>query len=112
MIEIKNFVDTLVPKLGQGFNNLKLDDVVGIYYPSSEQHEKAFYQGGVRWFKDVDGKKIPGNTIKQGNGWGMNTHVGIVGAIKNGVPLIFHNIHGNVQSDPSNKLRISWVKRK
>ena len=112
MIQIKNFVDTLVPKLGQGFNNLKLDDVVGIYHYPSHKHEQAFYQGGVRWFIDVDGKKIPGNTIKKGNGWGMNTHVGIVGAIKNGVPLIFHNIHGNVQTDPPNKLRIAWVKRK
>jgi hypothetical protein len=112
MIQIKNFVDTLVPKLNQGFKDLKLDDVVGIYYPNSKHHEEAFYQGGVRWFKDVDGKKIPGDTIKRGDGWGMNTHVGIVGAIKNGVPLIFHNIHGNVQSDPPNKLRIAWVKRK
>ena len=46
----------------------------------------------------------------------MNTHVGIVGAIKNGVPLIFHNIGGDVYSDPYNKLRgggkIVWVKRK
>lgn len=114
MGEIKAFVDTLVPKLGQGFNNLKLDDVVGIYYPPSYHHEEAFYQGGRRWFKDVNGKKVVGETIKKGNGWGMNTHVGIVGAIKDGIPLIFHNISkkGYVQSDPPDKLRIAWVKRK
>jgi peptidoglycan hydrolase-like protein with peptidoglycan-binding domain len=112
MKDINKFVNTLVPNLGQGFNDLKLDDVVGIYYPISHHHEEAFYQGGVGWFKDVNGKKIPGNTIKKGDGWGMNTHVGIVGAIKDGVPLIFHNIKGNVQTDPTNKLRIAWVKRK
>ena len=42
----------------------------------------------------------------------MNTHIGIVGAIKDGVPLIFHNIGGNVISDPASNLNIAWVKRK
>jgi hypothetical protein len=59
--------------------------------------------------------KKPGNTISGGDAWGMNTHVGIVGAVKNGVPLIFHNIHGQVYADPANRLqgggKVVWVRR-
>jgi len=61
------------------------------------------------------GMTVNGETIKKGIGWGMNTHVGIVGAIDNGVPIVFHNIGGQVWADPYNNLkggsRIAWVKR-
>ncbi len=64
--------------------------------------------------KIVSNKK-PGKTISRGDAWGMNTHVGIVGAIKNGTPIIFHNIHGNVYADPKEKLKdngkVVWVRR-
>ena len=96
---------------------LKVDDVVGIYYPPSSHHQQAFYEAGKPYFvKDEKGNITKGKTISSGKGFGMNTHVGIVGAIKNGVPLIFHNIGGMVYSDPFNKLKgggkIAWVKRK
>lgn len=104
--DVKNIVNKLVPKAGQ-YPKLKPGDYVGIFYPDSHHHEEAFYQGGEAWF--VDGK--PGQNIQNGNGWGMNTHIGIVAAVKNGVPLVFHNIGGNVISDPANNLRIAWVKR-
>lgn len=104
--KVKNIVDKLVPKMGT-YPNLKPGDYVGIFYPDSTHHEEAFYQGGEAWF--VDGK--PGKNIKSGNGWGMNTHIGIVAAVKDGIPLVFHNISGNVISDPASKLRIAWVKR-
>ena len=107
--QIYNIVDKLVPKAGQ-YSKLKPGDYVGLFYPESTHHEEAFYQGGEPWFVDGDPDK-PGKNIMSGNGWGMNTHIGIVAAIKNGVPLIFHNIGGNVISDPVNKLRIAWVKR-
>ena len=104
--EVKSFIKGLV---GSGLNpDLKIDDVVGLYNEGSKNHEKAFYYGGEKWFKD--GK--PQDSIRMGNGWGMNTHVGIVGAIKDGVPLIFHNVDGNVISDPASNLKIAWVKRK
>lgn len=103
---VKSFIKGLV---GGGLKpKLQLDDIVGLYYDGSGYHETAFYNGGKAWF--TNGK--PGNTIRQGNGWGMNTHVGIVGAIKDGVPLIFHNVGGNVISDPASNLKIAWVKRK
>ena len=59
--------------------------------------------------------KTPGKTISRGDAWGMNTHVGIVGAIKNGTPIIFHNIHGNVYADPKGLIqgggKVVWVRR-
>jgi hypothetical protein len=64
--------------------------------------------------KIVSNKK-PGKTISRGDAWGMNTHVGIVGAIKNGTPIIFHNIHGSVYADPKGLIhdggRVVWVRR-
>lgn len=96
--------------------NLKIDDVVGIYYPESTHHEEAFHEAGKPYFiSDGKGGWKKGNTISGGKGFGMNTHVGIVGGMKNGVPLIFHNIGGDVYSDPYNKIRgggkIVWIKR-
>lgn len=97
-------------------SDLKVDDIVGIYYPPSSHHEEAFHEAGKPYFiKDSKGDWKKGNTISGGKGFGLNTHVGIVGGIKNGVPLIFHNISGNVYSDPYDKIRgngeIVWIKR-
>jgi len=97
-------------------SNLKVDDIVGIYYPPSGHHEEAFHQAGKPYFvSDGKGGWNKGNTLSSGKGFGLNTHVGIVGAVKNGIPLIFHNISGDVYSDPYNKLRgggkIAWIKR-
>jgi len=97
-------------------SNLKVDDIVGIYYPPSGHHEEAFHQAGKPYFvSDGKGGWNKGNSLSSGKGFGLNTHVGIVGAVKNGIPLIFHNISGDVYSDPYNKLRgggeIAWIKR-
>jgi murein DD-endopeptidase MepM/ murein hydrolase activator NlpD len=105
--KISNIIDNIVPTKYSS-PELKVGDVVGIYNKSSKNHERAFYEGGKRWF--VDGK--PGKTIKKGDGWGMNTHIGRVAVVKNGVPLIFHNVDGTTKSDPPQNLRIAWVKRK
>jgi hypothetical protein len=112
---VRSLIKSAPPKL-------QLNDVVGIYYPTSENHEKAFYLGGKNaisgnkpYILKNNGKYVPGNTLKSGNAWGMNTHVGIVGAIKDGVPIIFHNVHGQVYADPYNRLldggKIAWVRR-
>jgi peptidoglycan hydrolase-like protein with peptidoglycan-binding domain len=109
-------------------SDLKKDDIVGIYYPSSSHHEEAFFQAALSGFepnelpkgkgyfiKDGKGGWKPGTTISRGVGFGMNTHLGIVGAIKNGVPIVFHNINKQVYADPYNKLvgngKIMWIKR-
>ncbi|NBU81953.1 MAG: hypothetical protein EBS55_09935 [Flavobacteriaceae bacterium] len=108
-LKVKSLVNTLVPSNPPV--SLKLNDVVGIFYPGSKHHEKAFYDAGKPYF--VNGKE--GKTIQSGKGWGMNTHLGIVGAIKDGVPIVFHNIGGQVFADPYNNLKggskIAWVKR-
>lgn len=115
--EVKKLENTIVPKVPNV--KLQLDDVVGIFYPPSSHHEEAFMASskyGKGYFVDFDGKKVPGKTLSGGKSFAWNTHVGIVAAIKNGVPIIFHNIHGQVYSDPYNNLhgnsRICWVKRK
>jgi len=109
--EVKDLVSKLVPAKGT-IKDLQINDNVGLFNPDSSYHERAFYEGGQAWFTtDENGKKIPGKTIRKGEGWGMNTHLGTVLAIKNGVPLIFHNIKGKVISDPPSNLRIAWIKR-
>jgi hypothetical protein len=113
--EVSNLVNSIVPNTPG--SSLKLNDVVGLYYPGSKHHEKAFYDAGKKWFrKNILGITVNGETIKRGVGWGMNTHIGIVGAIKDGVPIVFHNIGGQVWADPYNNLhggaKIAWIKRK
>lgn len=113
-VNLSKFVGSLVPKTPP--TQLQLGDVVGIYLPGSKHFEEAFYEAGKIFFAEgPNGKKIPGKTIKSGKGWGMNTHLGVVGAIKDGQPIILHNISGQVYSDPMDKLvkdsRIAWVRR-
>jgi peptidoglycan hydrolase-like protein with peptidoglycan-binding domain len=118
MSEAIKTINQALTKNQPSANILKIDDIVGIYYPSSTHHEEAFYEAGKNYFiKDKSGNITKGKTLSGGKGFGMNTHLGIVGAIKDGVPLIFHNIDGQgVFSDPYNKLKggakIAWVKRK
>jgi hypothetical protein len=112
--KVFNIVNKLVPKTPNV--SLKLNDIVGIFYPGSGHHEEAFYDAGKGFFKkNMLGMTVNGETIKKGIGWGMNTHIGVVGAIKDGVPIVFHNIGGQVWADPYNNLkgdsRIAWVKR-
>jgi hypothetical protein len=114
MTQVNSIVSNLVPN-SSGVN-LQLNDIIGLYYPGSKHHEEAFYQGGKIFFKkDANGNPIAGNTIKGGTGWGMNTHLGVVGAIDNGTPIIFHNIGGQVYADPYTNIKggskIAWVKR-
>lgn len=125
--------------------DLKVGDVVGIYYPSSHYHEVAFMDGGYNYEnysyflnngKAITGTQLknikdvvltPGKTLKSGKGWGMNTHIGIVGEEQNNIPFIYHNIGtskstflsedgiGTLYADPVNHLfgdgRIAWVRR-
>jgi len=107
--DIKSFNEELISK-GPKPSGLKVDDVVGIYYPPSTNHEKAFKNAGKNYFVNGDPKQ-PGKTLKGGRGFSFNTHVGIVGAIKNGTPIVFHNVHGTVYSEPASNLQITWVKR-
>jgi peptidoglycan hydrolase-like protein with peptidoglycan-binding domain len=112
--EIKTLQNQLAPKISA--SDLKPGDVVGIYYPESGYHESAFFEAGKPYFvKDSKGQWQKGTTIKRGEGFGMNTHVGIVAFQKDGVPLVVHNVGGTVYSDPYNALKgggkIMWIRR-
>lgn len=107
--DIKSFNEELLQK-GPKPTDLKLNDIVGIYYEPSTNHEKAFKNAGNKYFVNGDPKQ-PGKTLKGGRGFSFNTHVGIVGAVKNGTPIVFHNVHGTVYSEPASDLQITWVKR-
>ena len=137
----KNIAKSLVPSQSK-FNDLEIDDVVGLYYDPSTMHSTAFFEGmtgyddngkgtklgdgpfmvtkdGKEWGPAHLGKDVQfkaGKTLTAGNGPGLNTHLGFVGARNNGKPIIFHNIHGNVWATPLDKLNkngtaIVWAKR-
>lgn len=97
--KIAEFVNGIVPSKP----NIPLQngDLVGIFYPPSSHHEEAFYQGLV------NDKNRTQNDL-----WGMNTHVGRVMVFIDNVPIVLHNVGGDVQATPAHLLKIAWVKRK
>jgi len=109
--KIKRLEEELITQNGQPDpKKLKMGDVVGLYYEPSSHHTEAFIGSATyrNWYpNDVMGKTI----VRKKIGHTFNTHVGVVGAIKDGVPLVFHNIAGILKSDPSQNLKIVWVKR-
>jgi hypothetical protein len=132
---VKNLQNKLIPNQSSLSSKLVKGDIVGIYYPASSHHVEAFYQAATGKdgkgnnitpsyaVTDSSGKFVPGiggypklgKTWNSGRLWSMNTHLGIVGEVKNGVPIIFHNIGGTVYADPLGKLqgdgKIMWIKQ-
>jgi len=75
-------------------DQLSVGDSVGIYYPGSGSQAEAMKDGKGTW----------------------NTHVGVVTGIKNGVPIVSHNVHGKWTSQPYDQITvgktpspITWV---
>lgn len=103
----RNEIKAIYPnKSGVSIPNLKLGDIVGMYYNKSGNFGKAFCQRALK-----DGRLTEGP-------YSFNTHVGFVGAIKDGEPLIFHSIHGTRYATPASKMlnksgeeMITWVVR-
>lgn len=137
---VKSFVSGLIPNQQQLKKVLNVNDIVGLYYGDSSNFTKAFFEGatgnldmgsgakatdgpyfikkdGNPWTPSDLGKNIeflPGKSLKGGSGFGMNTHLGYVGAIVDGEPIIFHNVHGQVYATPLSKMgttKIFWVKQ-
>lgn len=136
----KRLVNTLIPQQQSFKNLLSVNDIVGLYYDDSTNFTKAFFEGatgmsnmgngskitdgpyfrradnGKPWSTEDLGKKIkfvPGNSLKNGSGFGLNTHLGYVGAKVDGEPIIFHNVHGQVYATPLSKMgdtKVLWVK--
>jgi len=91
-------------------NNLKVGDIVGMYWKNSGNKGKAFCERALQRGLGNDG------TFKDVDPFTFNTHVGYVGAIKNGVPIIYHSVHGKRLATPANQLlsstgngMITWV---
>lgn len=71
----------------------------------------------VPWSKSDLGSDIdfkPGKTLKGGGGFGMNTHIGMVGALHDGAPIIYHNVHRNVRATGLNAMKkgglmVAWT---
>jgi hypothetical protein len=136
----KRLVNTLIPQQQSFKNLLSVNDIVGLYYDDSTNFTKAFFEGatgmsdmgngskitdgpyfrradnGKPWSSKDLGQKIkfvPGNSLKNGSGFGLNTHLGYVGAKVDGEPIIFHNVHGQVYATPLSKMgdtKVLWVK--
>jgi hypothetical protein len=138
--DAKKIIQQLIPNQSSLKNILKVNDVVGLYWDTSDNFTRAFFEGatgnvdmgkGIKvtngpYFRDEKGKPwapsdlgkkikfVPGNSLKKGLGFGLNTHLGYVGAVVDGEPIIFHNVHGTVFSTPLNdmdKTKIVWVKK-
>ena len=104
--------------------NLKIGDIVGMYNPLSHNHEKALFEAtkNPTWYDFAydnpyftkDGKPNM-DLFKDNDGIGLNTHVGMVGAIKDGVPIIYHAEDGKFYADPVNNIvgggKVAWARR-
>ena len=79
---LKRVTEKILANSKFDYNQVQEGDIVGIYMPSSNMHATALRDGTTK-----------------------NTHIGIVtGFDKDGVPIVKHNIHGNVHTDKINKL--------
>jgi len=108
---VKRLEVDLIYKNGQpNPKSFKSGDIIGLYYKDSDYHVTAFKDSATsrKWYPNGN---MGANLQRKRIGHTFNTHVGVVGTIKDGVPLIFHNIHGNLISDPPQNLKIVWVKR-
>jgi len=140
--KVKSVVRPMIPS-SPPWTDLKLGDVVGLWYDASSWASTAFFEAatgktrssgytdkggsgpyflradnGKPWNPSMLGKDIkfkPGKTMRGGKSFGMNTHLGFVGGIRNGEPIIFHNIHHLVYATPLSALSPSesmvvWTK--
>lgn len=124
----------LIPSAGAIAAVMSLGDVVGIFHQKSSHHGEALFDGATagslaRRFPPT---VPPGALIDDGTQWnysmlgqdknfvvnkpfGLNTHVGFVGAIHNGRAIVCHNITGNVYACYADKMTSAdfpmWVKQ-
>jgi hypothetical protein len=81
-----------------------------MYWRASKSKGKAFCNRANDRGLGADG------TFKDNSPFTFNTHLGYVGAIKNGTPIIYHSVHGKRLATPANELlsssgngMITWV---
>jgi peptidoglycan hydrolase-like protein with peptidoglycan-binding domain len=111
-MKISDTISSFYPsKSGINISSLKVGDVVGMFYAGSKNKGRAFCQRAVE-NRDLDEKGNYGDTTP----FTFNTHLGYVGAIKNGIPIIFHSVDGDRLATPAtqltskgNKAMIAWA---
>lgn len=137
--QVKSLIQRLIPNQSTLKSKLGVNDIVGLYYDGSHNFTKAFFEAATgftdmgtgekvtgTYFRRADNNSqwapgdlaknlsfIPGNTLKSGGGFTFNTHLGYVGAIVDGEPIIFHSIDKSVRSTPFSKMKsikILWIK--
>ena len=141
--QTEKLAKSLIPDQSK-FADLKLGDIVGLYYDQSNNFTKAFFEAatghtdmgsgnmepaggffvnekGEPWNKEMLGKNIkfkPSKNFKSKKvGFPVNTHIGVVGAIHKGVPIIYHNVHNTVHAVGldaigDSKIKIFWAGKK
>jgi peptidoglycan hydrolase-like protein with peptidoglycan-binding domain len=79
-------------------SSLKPGDVVGLWHKNTSNKGNAFCT------RLIDALKLDDNGNFQKLPFSFNTHVGFVTAIKDGVPIIAHNVDGTYYTVPANKM--------
>jgi peptidoglycan hydrolase-like protein with peptidoglycan-binding domain len=78
-------------------NSLELGDIVGLYHKNSKNKGMAFCQRALT-------RNLDDNGNMEKDPFTFNSHVGFVGAIKDGVPIVIHNVDGHHIATPSTQM--------
>lgn len=96
---VPNIVSNNIPQSPKlNLKTLQLGDIVGLYHKNSGNKGMAFCQRVLK--RGLDNK---GN-VQDKDPFTFNSHVGFVGAIKNGIPIIIHNVHGHHMAVPATQM--------
>jgi peptidoglycan hydrolase-like protein with peptidoglycan-binding domain len=95
---LPKIISNSVPQSSKvNINSLKLGDIVGLYHSGSANKGMAFCQRALK-------RNLDDNGNMGQDPFTFNSHVGFVGAIKNGVPIVIHNVHGAHTATPATKM--------
>jgi len=97
---------------GVNVSSLELGDFVGVYYPGSKSMGHALCE------KLIQNNLDDSSNFSQ-NKFTFNTHIGFVGAIKNGEPIIYHQTYDKWMATPAKLMlsknssdgMIAWVRQ-
>ena len=132
--QVKAIVGGLLPSPTSLASSMQIGDVVGMYYADSEHHGEAFFEScsgwsfggtqvvsacvkdvksGKQWNNQMLGKKLSFTIVSP---FAMNTHLGFVGGMIDGEPIIFHNMTGKVHINLLSKITSAkcypvWIKQ-
>jgi peptidoglycan hydrolase-like protein with peptidoglycan-binding domain len=95
---IPKIVTNSIPQSSKiNISSLELGDVVGLYHKDSANKGVAFCETAID-------KNLDDNGNMEKTPFTFNSHVGFVGAIKDGVPIVIHNVHGHHIATPATQM--------